>query len=129
MKVIIGKRRSGKTTKLIRRCAEEGGTIVCLNQNDATRIADMARGMELQIPLPITYNEFRNGEYYGAGIKLFHMDNVEMFLQSLTPVRIATITLTDEEECKTAGYDPYYDETLVDKAIEAFRKRVCEEEL
>ena len=93
MKIICGERRSGKSTELIKRCANEGGYIVCFDRRTAYQLVQAAKDMELNIPLPITYDEFKKGQYYAPGIPMFHIDDVDMFLQSLTPVKIATITL------------------------------------
>ena len=94
MEIIIKPRQAGKTHELIKRADNHNGYIVCFGIHEAHRIADMAKSMECKINLPITYKEFTAREYYGKGVKKFFIDNVEMFLESLTTVPIEAITLT-----------------------------------
>lgn len=98
MKIIIRPRGMGKTTELIRQSNKEWKYIVCHSHQEAVRIQEQARRINIEIPLPITYQEFLEKQYYGKGIKGFLVDNVGMLLQSLSPVKIDTITLTDGEE-------------------------------
>jgi len=77
----IGSRQSGKTTECIRRCADLGGYIVCHNHNEAIRISEQAKKMGLNIPFPITYSEFVNGEFYSSGVKSLHIDNADLLFE------------------------------------------------
>ena len=95
MEVILSPRRSGKTTRLIEQCAKDGGYIVSISHAEAYRVAQRAREMGLSIPFPLTPPEFVGKHYHGKVIKWFYIDNADMFLQSLTTIPIATITLTD----------------------------------
>jgi len=98
MKIIIKPRGMGKTTELIKQSSKEWKYIVCHSHKEATRIQEQARRINVEIPLPITYQEFLEKQYYGKGIKGFIIDNADMLLQSLSPVKIDIITLTDGEE-------------------------------
>lgn len=103
MKVIIGPKGSGKTTKLIKICAKEGGYIVCQHQQEAHRIFQIARDMGCVIPLPITYDEFLRREYYGPGVRTIYVDNVDMLIQTMASmggVRVNAITLTKSNDTK-----------------------------
>lgn len=110
--IILQGRQSGKTTDLIKRCHEIGGYIVCRSQKECARIFQMARKMKLNISFPISYYEFIRKEYYGNGIKKFHIDCADEFLCSLTHVPIVTITMTKgdgpamEIDTKTEGNQP-----------------------
>lgn len=64
-------------------CHENGGYIVCHNRQEAQRIAKHARDLGLKIPLPLTYEEFIKGAYYGKGVKNVYIDNVEMLIRSM----------------------------------------------
>lgn len=97
MEVIHKTPKEGKTTELIRKCAGEGGYIVCCNINDANRIFQMSQNMELNIPFPITFKEFIKREYSGRRISCFHIDDADRCLQSLSDVEIKTVTLTREK--------------------------------
>lgn len=94
MKVIYNGRGAGKTTELIKICAKQGGYIVCHSFNEAHRIFKQAKKLNLNIPLPISYQEFVNKEYYAKEVKKFHIDNVYMLVVYLSEVPIETITLT-----------------------------------
>lgn len=96
MEKIIMPRNSGKTTLLIKKASETNSYIVCSTQSECIRLQDEALYMGLRIPLPITYSEFLNGEYDKSGIKSIMIDNVELFLQSITNVRIKAISLSSE---------------------------------
>jgi hypothetical protein len=97
MKKIIGNRNTGKTTELIKMSAEKGFYIVCKNQSEASNIAIKALDLDLQIPFPITYEEFINKDYYPRGIRGFLIDNVEMLLLRLTNVNIEAITMNIDD--------------------------------
>ena len=97
MEVICKPRQCGKTTEIIKMCAEYGGYIVCINKDETHRVAQQAREMGLKIPLPISADEFLKGQYHGAGVKRFYLDNVDLLLQQMTSVPIKAISLTNEE--------------------------------
>lgn len=83
----------GKTYQLIKKSASSGDYIVCHRQEECSRIQAKAKEMGMNIPFPITYDEFISKQYYGKGISGFLIDNIEMFLQTLTEVPINVITL------------------------------------
>lgn len=92
-KIIMGK-GFGKTYQLIKKSAESGDYIVCHSQDECSRIQSEAYKLKINIRFPITYEEFINKRYHVNGVSGFLIDNVEMFLQSLTQVPINAITLT-----------------------------------
>jgi hypothetical protein len=94
MKIISKKKGTGKTTELIKIAAADGGMIVCHNINECRRIQKQAIELELNIRFPITYFEFMDESFRGSQNHLFHIDNVEMFLSSITTHKIKTITIT-----------------------------------
>ena len=94
MQTYIISKGKGKTTKLIQKSAETGNYIVCYSLDEANSIQVFAQDMGLKIPLPITYDEFLNKQYYGKDINGFLIDNADMFLQSLSNVPINSITVT-----------------------------------
>lgn len=94
MQTLIIPRGKGKTTELIKRSAITKEYIVVINLIEVKRIEEIARDLDLKIPQPITFSEFRDRKYYGAGIKGFLIDNADLFLQSLTNVPINSITVS-----------------------------------
>ena len=95
MKIIYGGRGSGKTTRLIEESAKDEGYIVCITKRACSRVFSQAQKLELDIPFPITYDELIKGQFYGKGIKGFHIDNVEYLLKHICRrVPLKTITFT-----------------------------------
>lgn len=83
MNIIIGGRGSGRTTELIRLCAQNKGTvIVASSRGSAKYIADMANGMGLDIPAPISFWEFCN-EPRSWGYSGYYFDDLDASLQAL----------------------------------------------
>lgn len=104
MEVIIRPKGAGKTTELIKRCAESpGGYIVCRDQLEANRIHLQAIGMGLQIHLPITYFEFIGGHYSPSGVKSLFIDNAEALLQYIARTEIKAISITGYKKGKGAS--------------------------
>lgn len=92
-KIILG-RGKGKTTQLIELSGNTSSYIVCINQRECHRIVSIAREMKIDIPFPLTYDEFINKKYYGKGIKGFLIDNAELLLEYMSSVKIDAITLS-----------------------------------
>ena len=96
MQIILRKRQMGKTTELIRISAETFAYIVVPTRKDAGTVSEMAKDMGLDIPFPLTYDEFIRGQYYGKNIKGFLIDNADMLLQYMAKgVAIKAISLND----------------------------------
>ena len=93
MKKIIKARGDGKTTDLIQLSHETGAYIVCRSQETCSMISAMAREQKLDIPFPITYQEFLEGRY-GMRISGFLIDDADELLQRLSRVPIDAITMT-----------------------------------
>lgn len=98
MRVICSGRKTSRTTQLIEMCAEaekrgEASYIVCHSHEEAYRIAQKAKELNLFIGFPLIYDEFLSREYYGNGIKNFFIDNADKLLQTLTPVHIGAIVV------------------------------------
>ncbi len=96
MKLITGGPASGKTTTLIRESAETFAYIVTRSQRTAQDIFNYAGEMGLQIPFPLTYEEFLNTDYYAPGVKGILIDDVDALVQHISRVGVYTITLTTE---------------------------------
>ncbi|MBT9166751.1 MAG: hypothetical protein DDT19_00075 [Syntrophomonadaceae bacterium] len=98
MKIIYRPRGKGKTTELIK-LASEGRykLIICPSRDESQRIFRLAQELKMKIPFPITYREFLAGQYaLGRNIEELLIDNVELFLQYLTPIKIGAISITKE---------------------------------
>lgn len=88
-------RRMGKTTDLISVAAEGFLYVVVPDRRQAMLAAEMAESMDLDIPFPLTWDEFANGRFRGSGVNGFVIDNLDMCVQSMargTPVRAVSLT-------------------------------------
>jgi len=94
MNIICRGRRGGKTVEAIKLAAETWSYIVCINRKEADRVFDVSKKLGIDIPNPITIEDFIGKRYYAKGIRGFIIDNADMCLQSLTTVPINAITIT-----------------------------------
>ena len=78
---IIRGRQQGKTTELIKQCAEHGGYIVVQDQPEAYQLASLARSLNLNIPFPITYHDLVFGNLHAPGIRTVWIENADRFME------------------------------------------------
>ena len=97
MKVYARPRQGGKTTELIRLAAEEFLYVDSPDQAQVRYVARTARDMGLDIPFPLTWQEFTSGRYEGKGINGFVIDNLDMCIQQMTTVPVRAVSLTDAD--------------------------------
>lgn len=98
MKIIARPRKAGKTTELILEAEKSYSHIICPDHRAANIIWAQAREIGAVIPQPITWDEFREGRYYGEGIESFMIDDADIILQKMTSVPIKAITVTEEKK-------------------------------
>lgn len=73
----------GKTSDLIRKCAEDNySLIVCPTRRMCLAVREQAKKMDLDIPMPITFKEFLNGQFCGKHIDKFYFDELQMSLDN-----------------------------------------------
>jgi hypothetical protein len=100
VEIIYREPRTGKTTELIKKCAEKGGYIVCLDENRANMIAEMARNMNVKIPFPLTFHELITNRYYARGIRKVYIDNADELIRSIAVgVEVDTIVMDKCNDC------------------------------
>ncbi len=100
MNIILDHRQTGKTLKLIKRSIDTGGVMVVANHNsldNCYRLIEKHGLDKSKFPNPINYQEFIGMKYYGKIIHGFIIDNAELLLQSISSVRIDTISLSMED--------------------------------
>src|SRR4051812_36032278 len=101
MEIIASGRRTGKTTRLIQKCAdaEENGEmvyIVCHDHAAARDIVNRAREMGVIIRYPLTYEEMRNSHGMNRKIKLM-IDNVDYFIaRQVNGHQVLAVTFNEE---------------------------------
>lgn len=99
MEIIYDKPRTGKTTKLIKKCAENDGYIVCKDKQRVKEVAQMAKSMGLRIPYPLTFYELISKEYYAQGIRKIYIDNADELIKMIAPgLEVECIVMDNLEE-------------------------------
>lgn len=79
--VLAKERCIGKTSDLIRKCAGDNySLIVCPTRKMCEAVHEQAKEMNLDIPMPITFKEFLNGQFCGKHIDKFYFDELQMSL-------------------------------------------------
>lgn len=100
MNITIGGRGSGRTTELIKACAaDKGSVIVCPTSASIKHIVYMAKWMGLDIPEPISFEQFRNGNQ-GRKVSGYYFDNLDSVLSMMArgaAVRDATFQAQPED--------------------------------
>lgn len=104
MKKIYKEPRTGKTTELIKMCANLGGYIVCRDKIAAEQTAKMAKDLNFNIPYPMTFDELLSGKYHAKGVRRVYIDNADLLLQKLAKgIEVEAITMDD-----TTRWDEIY---------------------
>ena len=94
VEIIVKPGNSGKTQALIERAAKDQLYIVCTNRAEAHRVGRLAVDQCLEMPFPISFEDFIARRYCARGIRGFLFDNVDEMLQQYSSVPIAAMTLT-----------------------------------
>jgi hypothetical protein len=98
LQVVMGE---NKTERAIRLSASSPWPtyIVSATHKDAGRIFRRAVELGLEIPFPISFDEFLKGAFCGKNIKGFIVDDVDRLLRVLgRGVPIVALTVTEREE-------------------------------
>lgn len=109
MKKIILPRGKGKTTELIKLSADTQKYILVADRNRVREIQHMAEKMGLDIPYPVTVEEYHRNHFQGSFIRKqgLLIDDVEDVLKRfLNGIEIVAMTITDEQEVQ---YEKDYD--------------------
>ena len=124
MKITIGERCSGKTTRLIERSAREQLYILVSNERKAKFIFNTAKKMGLVIPYPVTVSQYLYDiKFRGSSIRRdgLLIDDAESVLwELLSNIPIHEITLTDHGNVEQLS--AIHSDTLA-------RSRVCQAQL
>ncbi len=83
--IICSQRQTGRTTKLIEKCASyKYALIVCPSRMRASIIFHDARKMGINIPMPMTFGDFIQGRFDAARINAFLIDDLDQCLAIYT---------------------------------------------
>lgn len=94
MIVIVRPRQGGKTTEVLRVAALHFAYIVVPTRADVDRLWQQARLDDINIPQPITWQEFIEHRYHGTGVRAFVIDDLDRCVQSMTGVEVKAASLT-----------------------------------
>lgn len=103
MEIIASGRRTGKTSRLIKLCAEaeergEIAYIVTFDHAAARAIVDKARAMGVVIRYPMTYEEMKTGYGYKRQRLSLFIDNAEVLLKRMANgANILAVTFNVED--------------------------------
>lgn len=104
MNIIIGKRCSGKTTELIKESAEKQIYILVGTRHRAEALANRAKDMGLDIPFPVTIEEYLKGsKFRGSCIRrdgLLIDDADDVLQQIFAGIPIREVTITDHDNIR-----------------------------
>lgn len=98
MKKIIKPRGKGKTTELIKLSAKTNTYILVANRMRQIAVAKLAHSMNIDIPYPVTVEDYMRTHFRGSFIKNILIDDADAVLQSIfNTVVIDAITITETE--------------------------------
>lgn len=97
MYTIVGGRHSGKTIELIKESARTGTYIMAANKERARYLFDFAKKLGIDIPYPVTPEEYFRNRFDGSIIrkKGIYVDDADDVLQKIfgeIPIRAVSIT-------------------------------------
>ena len=97
--IVVGDRQSGKTTRLIKESSRTGAYILVANYRRADALASLARELNVNIPFPVTLEEwirspmrFEGSEIGKKGLLIDDIDGV--IAELFRPVTIKAMTIT-----------------------------------
>lgn len=98
MNVIYENICQGKTTQILKRANDLEGynLIVCINKKEVFNLWAIIIKNKLNIPMPITFNDFLKNNYCGVHVDNILIDNLDVMIQSMTNVRINSVSITKE---------------------------------
>lgn len=91
-KILATEPGKGKTKTLITISSINKQIIVCRDKKEVLRILEFADFLGLEIPQPITWNDFKQKTYLGKEIKGFLFDGGDDFIKSFSSIPINIIT-------------------------------------
>lgn len=97
MKIILGGRASGKTTKLIQESAETGRRILTHNKELAREIWWQAQSLGYDIPIPLTVMDLKPGTRAEIKKQGILIDDIETTLSALCGATVHTATYKCED--------------------------------
>lgn len=92
--IVIGGRQTGRTTRMIKKAAENNIYIVVANSVRAKIVNEMARSMGLSIPYPVTVWELKQKNLIGRRyIREVYIDDADAVLEEFIGIHVSYINL------------------------------------
>ena len=99
MEKIILPRGEGKTTKLIQMSHDTWTYILVVDGKRQREVTNLARKMEIDIPYPVTLEDYLRSRFHGSFIRRILIDDADDVLKALFPnLEISAITMTEQSE-------------------------------
>lgn len=83
MKIIVGGRRTGKTTALLKEAAENNAVIVTTDKHRAEILFNQARDLGLSIRMPVSLQDLKRSRLAGSFVNSLYIDEAEYVLAHL----------------------------------------------
>ena len=83
MKIIVGGRRTGKTTALLKEAAEHNAVIVTTDKHRAEILFNQARDLGLSIRMPVSLQDLKRSRLAGSFVNSLYIDEAEYVLAHL----------------------------------------------
>jgi len=96
MKLLLGGKRSGKTTKLIRLSAATEAVLVVSSHVVVGSILDSAKYLGLSIPKPITFHAFVHSTHIESAPNGYLIDDLYACMQSVSSSLVQGISICSE---------------------------------
>jgi hypothetical protein len=82
-RLIARPQRHGKTIEAIRLAAETGAYLIVVHAQEAMRVNELAKSMNLDIRYPVTFDEFDRTRMRGSMVRNVVIDNADEFLRRM----------------------------------------------
>ncbi len=109
MDVIVGGRRSGKTTRLIRLAESNRAVIICPSEGHCNKVRDEADRLGLKIPVPRTFNELIGPSSMDRPPPLpVIIDNADVLLRDLCGNKeLIGVAICEDESPPVSAHDEH----------------------
>jgi hypothetical protein len=97
MKIVLGGRRSGKTTELIKRAEEVDGYIVCLDRKRVEAVFTLSLKLKSNIRYPITLQEAINYKGFFVPFLVDDLDAILFQLLKNHEIKAVSFCASDDE--------------------------------
>lgn len=104
-KIIVDKRRSGKTTKAIEESASTGKYILVANRDMALSISKLAHELGVHIPFPITIKEWEAGVARSVKERGIIVDEGLVLLEKILGTQIHMITISERDHIPSDAHE------------------------